>query len=83
MSDAEAYERMVKLKQMEVDIELKQRQSFWETPRNLAIPVATVAALCTALGCKLGSQPPQVIQVQLLSPLPALAVPAAPGAPAR
>ena len=47
-SDAEAYERTVKLKQMEAGIELKQRQSFWETPRNLAILVATVAALCAA-----------------------------------
>ena len=76
MTDDEArYERMVKLKQVEVDIELKQRQLFWETPRNLAIVVATVAALCTALGYKLGSQPPQVIQVQLLTPLPALTAP--------
>ena len=75
MTDDEMrYERMVRLKQMEVDIELKQKQSLWETPRNLAILVATVAALCTALGYKLGSQP-QVIQVQRLTPLPALTAP--------
>lgn len=36
----------------------------WETPRNLAIAVAIVAVLCTALGYKLGSQP-QIIQVQV------------------
>ncbi len=82
MSDAAAYERMVKLRQVEVDVELKQKQVVWETPRNLAVLVATVAALSTALGYKLGSQP-QVIQVQLPSPLPTLAVPATPGAPAR
>lgn len=82
MSDAEAYERTVKLKQMEVDIELKQRQLFWE-PRNLAIVVGTAVAVAGWAGYKLGSQPPQVIQVQLLSPLPTQAVPATPGAPAR
>ena len=83
MSDAEAYERTVRLKQMEVDIELKQRQLFWETPRNLAIVVGTAVAVAGWAGYKLGSQPPQVIQVQLLSPLPALTAPAAPGAPAK
>ena len=36
----------------------------WETPRNLAIVVATVAVLCTALGYKLGTQP-QIIRVQV------------------
>jgi len=37
----------------------------WETPRNLAIVIAMVAAVAGWAGYKLGSQPPQVIQVQV------------------
>jgi len=74
--DEVRYEQKVKLKQMEVDIELKQRQLFWETPRNLAIVVGTAVAVAGWAGYKLGIQPPQVIQVQLLTPLPALTAPA-------
>jgi len=73
---------MVKLRQIEFDIELKKKQVVWETPRNIAIIVATAVAVAGWAGYKLGSQP-QVIQVQLLSLLPALAVPAMPGAPAK
>ena len=71
--DADArYERTLKIRQMEADIELKQKQSFWKTPRNLAIVVGTAVAVAGWAGYKLGSQPPQVIQVQLL---PALTTP--------
>ena len=52
----------------------------WETPRNIAILAGTVAAIAGAIaggvGYKIGSQPPPVIQVQLLSPIPTQAVPA-------
>ena len=76
MTDDEVrYEKKVKLKQMEVDIEFKQRQLFRETPRNLAIVVGTAVAVAGWAGYKLGSQPPQVIQVQLLAPIPALTAP--------
>ena len=77
MTDDEVrYEHEVKLRQMDVDIELKQRQLFWETPRNLASGVGTAVAVAGWAGYKLGSQPPQVIQVQLLGPIPALTAPA-------
>ncbi len=77
MTDDEVrYEQKVKLTQMEIDIELKRRRLFWETPRNLAIVVGTAIAVAGWAGYKLGSQPPQVIQVQLLGPLPALTAPA-------
>ena len=65
MSDSDP-ERSLKLELMRMDLNLKTKQAFWETPRNIAILLATVGALCTALGFKLGqSQPPPVIvQVQ-------------------
>jgi type II secretory pathway component PulM len=54
---------------MQADLKLKQAQAFWETPRNLAILVGTVAAIAGVLGYKLGSQPPQTINVHLDAPL--------------
>lgn len=47
---------------MQADLALKKKQSFWETPKAVAIIVATTAAIFTALagfaGYKIGSQPP-------------------------
>lgn len=54
---------------MKVDLLLKRRQSFWETPRNLALIIAAVAAIAGVIGFKLGTQPPQAIVVQFQQPL--------------
>jgi hypothetical protein len=54
---------------MKVDLLLKRRQHFWETPRNLALIIAAVAAIAGVIGFKLGSQPPQAIVVQFQQPL--------------
>jgi len=65
MTDSgEAYERMIRLRQMGVDVELKTKQAFWETPRNIAILLATAVAIAGWAGFKLGSQPPQPIVIQ-------------------
>ncbi len=58
---------------MRANLELKRTPGFWETPKAVAIIVATTAAICRALagiaGHKLGSQPPQAINVHLDAPL--------------
>ena len=57
----------------EIDILLKRRQTFWETPRNLAIivgvAVAVFGALAGVAGFQLGSRPPQQIIVHMDQPL--------------
>jgi hypothetical protein len=50
---------------VQIDILLKRRQAFWETPRNLAVLIGVVAALAGTLGFRLGSQPPQQIIVHM------------------
>ncbi len=72
MIDAEAEHRL-KLEQMEMDIQLKRRQIVWESPRNIAILAATIAAIAGTLGFKLGQQPQQAqfpthITVELQQP---------------
>jgi hypothetical protein len=71
MSITDEEERDLRVAIMRADLELKHKQGFWETPRNLAIFVGAVAALVGALsgllGFKLGqSNPPpsQTIIVQ-------------------
>ncbi len=63
----------LKVDVMRADLKLKEKQSFWETPKAIAIIVATTAAIFSALagfaGFKLGSQPPQTIIVHLDAPL--------------
>lgn len=58
---------------MLADLKLKQRQGFWETPRNIAILVGAVAAITAAvagvIGYKIGSQPPPTINVHIDQPL--------------
>ena len=68
--DQDAEERL-KLELMQMDLNLKTKQAFWETPRNIAILVATVAAIAGALGFKIGSIPtasPAPIIIQLQQP---------------
>ncbi len=71
MTDDE--ERELKGQLMQADLDLKRKQAFWETPRNIAILLGTVAAITAAiagtLGYKLGSQPAQTINVHLDAPL--------------
>jgi hypothetical protein len=43
---------------MKVDIQRKTKQAFWETPRNIAILIGTVAAVAGYLGYKIHSESP-------------------------
>jgi hypothetical protein len=58
---------------MRADLDLKRKQGFWETPRNLSIVLgawtAIMAAIFGVLGYKIGSAPPQTINVHLDAPL--------------
>lgn len=51
-----------------LDLELRRKQAFWETPRNLALVLGAVAAIAAAVaglaGYKLGSQPPPTVIIQ-------------------
>ena len=52
---------------MQADLKQKQKQAFWETPRNLALIfgalVAGTAALAGLAGYKLGQSSPPPLQV--------------------
>jgi ABC-type spermidine/putrescine transport system permease subunit II len=69
----EEEERELRIALMEADLRLKQRQSFWETPKAIVLIVATTAAIMGTVaglaGYRLGSQPPQTINVHLDAPL--------------
>jgi hypothetical protein len=71
MTDEE--ERELRRELMQADIDLKRKQGAWETPRNIAILAGTIAAFAAAvagvLGYKIGSQPPQTINVHLDAPI--------------
>lgn len=69
MADDADEERELRINLMKADLDLKQKQSFWETPKAIAIIVATTAAIFGALGYKFGSQPAQTINVHLDAPL--------------
>jgi hypothetical protein len=63
-------ENRLKLELLKMDIELRRKQTFWETPRNLAIVLGAMAAIFAAvfgaLGYKIGqtpSQPPVIINL--------------------
>ena len=66
MSDA-SDETELRIKLMRADITLKQRQAFWETPRNLVIIigaiVATVSGVVGFVSYRAGqaSQPVQIV----------------------
>jgi hypothetical protein len=66
---------------MQADLDLKKQQLIWETPRNIAILVTSVAAIAGFLGFKIGQKdpppppPPQVI----FQPGSIQVTPAAPG----
>lgn len=54
---------------MQADLALKTRQAAWETPRNIAIMVGTVAAISAAIagwtGYQIGRSPPAPQQIVL------------------
>jgi hypothetical protein len=60
MPISDADERDLKVAVMQADLVLKERQAFWETPRNLAIVVSAAAAivglLAGVLGYKIGQK---------------------------
>ena len=48
MTDDE--EKQLKLELLALDVSLRRKQEFWETPRNVAILVGLTAAIATAVG---------------------------------
>ena len=54
---------------LRLDVLLRKKQAWWETPRNFAILLGVLAALFGALGYKIGSAPPQPIIVHIDQPL--------------
>lgn len=48
---------------MAADLNLKAKQGFWETPRNIALIVAAAAGIAGVLGFKLGQQEPHQPQI--------------------
>lgn len=53
---------------LKVDLLLKGKQAFWETPRNLALILTAVAAIAGFVGFKLAGQPQHIV-VQIEQPL--------------
>ncbi len=64
---------------MQADLKLKQKQAFWETPRNIVLLLGVAVGVAGVLGFKLGqSSPPIQIIFQpgsIVAP-PAVAPPA-------
>jgi hypothetical protein len=54
MTDDE--EKQIKRELLALDLSLRRKQDFWETPRNLAILVGVTAAIAAAIGFWLGRQ---------------------------
>ena len=65
--DAALHQELLRL-----DILLRRKQMFWETPRGLLLVAATTAAIVAAiagvLGFKIGQTPPPPIVIQLQAP---------------
>ena len=65
--DAALHQELVRL-----DVLLRRKQVFWETPRALLLIIATTAAIAGAtagfLGFKIGQTPPPPIVIQLQTP---------------
>jgi hypothetical protein len=57
-------EARLKQELLRMDVNLRRKQDFWETPRNIVILVGVAAAAAGALGYKIGqNQPPIVINL--------------------
>jgi hypothetical protein len=57
---------------LRLDILLRRKQVFWETPKGVLLVAATTAALAGVLGFKLGQTPPAPIVIELKQPWGAL-----------
>lgn len=54
---------------MQADLKLKQKQAFWETPRNIVLLLGVAVGVAGVLGFKLGqSSPPQQPVIIQLAP---------------
>jgi hypothetical protein len=51
-----------------LDILLRRKQVFWETPKGVLLVVATTAALAGVLGFKIGQMPSAPIIIELKQP---------------
>lgn len=51
---------------LRLDVLLRKKQAWWETPRNFAILLGVLAALFSALGYKIGSMPSPPIIVHVV-----------------
>jgi len=58
----------VRVELMKMDLNLKTKQAFWETPRNIAILLGAVAAIAGVLGYKAGSEPTRIVVQYLPAP---------------
>jgi hypothetical protein len=70
MSDPAADDAPLQRELLELDILLRRKQTFWETPRAVLLIVATTAAVAGVLGWKIGQTQPAPIVVQV-QPAPA------------
>lgn len=65
---------------MGADLKLKQKQAFWETPRNLVVIISAIAAATAAIaglaGYKLGQGSPSVPVQVIFQPGSIVAAPA-------
>jgi hypothetical protein len=55
MTDDE--ERQLRQELLVSDLNLRRKQDFWETPRNIALLLAATAAIAGAVGFKIGQTP--------------------------
>jgi hypothetical protein len=53
---------------MQAGLKLRQKQSFWETPRNITLIVAAAAGIAGVLGFKLGQNEPRSSPQIVLTP---------------
>lgn len=60
MPVSEDEEQELRMAVMEADLKLKQKQAFWETPRNIALLLGVAVAIAGVLGFKLGQNSPPV-----------------------
>jgi len=68
LSDPTIDDAPLKRQLLELDILLRRKQTFWETPRAILLIVATTAAVAGILGWKIGATPPAPIVIQLQTP---------------
>jgi len=55
---SEDEEQELRMAVMQADLKLKQKQAFWETPRNIALLLGVAVGVAGVLGFKLGQNTP-------------------------